>query len=257
LGEQARAAGQRKPLDWARSRPPSSELQAVQRALEAAEDAQAAVHFVHISTAAAARLVSAAKDAGHDVSLETCPHYLLLDETDADRLGGLGKCAPPLRAQHEVEQLWQTLLEGKIDCVASDHSPCPPQMKESADIWSVWGGISGVQTSLCALLSEGVHRHGLSLPDVVRLTSDGPAKRLGLYPRKGALTVGSDADVVLVDLDTEWTLQPADLQTRWPMSPFLGRSYKGQVVATLVRGTPVWQNNTTQVNAGFGQLVRR
>jgi allantoinase len=259
LGQLARAAGRSAPLDWARSRPPSTELDAVRRVLDLARETGNAVrlHFVHISTGSAARLIGEARAAGQDVSVETCPHYLVLDESDLERLGSLGKCAPPLRGRSEVEDLWQTVLNGTIDWIASDHSPCPPSMKATDDIWSAWGGIAGVQTLLPLLLTEGFHQHqrGLSLPRLVTLTAGNPSRRLGLYPRKGALEIGSDADLVLIDLEREWTLAETDLRTRWPGNPFVGRTFRGQVVQTMVRGTVVWRDGAACVEPGFGQRV--
>jgi allantoinase len=257
LGQAARSAGRRAVLDWATSRPPSTELDAVRAALEAVYATGARVHFVHISTAAAARRIAEARAAGHDVSVETCPHYLLLDESDLQRLGNFGKCAPPLRSREEVEDLWRAMLDGQIDWIASDHSPCPPEMKQTEDIWSAWGGLGGVQTLLPGLLTEGVHARGLSLPRLVSLTAGVPARRLGLYPRKGVLEPGADADFVLVDLDRTWTLEAEHLKTRWPINPFVGRTFRGQVTATVVRGTIVWQHGAAQVEPGFGEEVRR
>jgi allantoinase len=256
LGRQAREAARRTALDWAASRPPSTEVNAVRSALDGAHETGARLHFVHISTAAAARLIAAARADGLDVSVETCPHYLLLDTRDLQRLGTFGKCAPPLRDRTEVEELWEALAEGAIDWIASDHSPCPPEMKHTDDIWSAWGGLAGVQTLLPALLTEGVHARQLSLPRLVTLTSGTPARRLGLYPRKGVLEPGSDADLVLVDLEREWTLGAADLRTRWPINPFLGRTFRGRVVATLVRGNEVWRDGQLRVAAGYGQPAR-
>jgi allantoinase len=256
LGRQAREAAHRTALDWAASRPPGTEVDAVRSALDAARETGARLHFVHISTAAAARLIAAARADGLDVSVETCPHYLLLDTRDLQRLGTFGKCAPPLRDRTEVEELWEALAEGAIDWIASDHSPCPPEMKHTDDIWSAWGGLAGVQTLLPALLTEGMHARQLSLPRLVTLTSGTPARRLGLYPRKGVLEPGSDADLVLVDLEREWTLGAADLRTRWPINPFLGRTFRGRVVATLVRGNEVWRDGQLRVAAGYGQPAR-
>ena len=253
LGQQARAEGQRAALDWAHSRPPSTELEAVRRAVGVAREAGARVHVVHVSTAAAARLVAEARADGQDVSVETCPHYLLLDESDLERLGAFGKCAPPLRSRDQVEDLWQAVLDGAIDWIASDHSPCPPDMKQTDDIWRAWGGLAGVQTLLPALLTEGVHARGLSLPRLVSLTSGTPARRLGLYPKKGVLDPGSDADLALVDLGRTWTLEPGHLRTRWPISPFVGRTFRGEVVRTLVRGTTVWRRGEVCVRPGFGR----
>jgi allantoinase len=256
LGAAARSAGRRTALDWATSRPPDTELSAVAAALEAGRETGARLHFVHISTAAAARAIGEARTHGQDVSVETCPHYLLLDESDLERLGAFGKCAPPLRARHEVDQLWESVLDGTIDWIASDHSPCPPDMKQADDIWSAWGGLAGVQTLLPALLDAGVHARELSLPKLVGLTAGAPARRLGLYPKKGVLDPGSDADLVLVDVDREWTLTRNDLRTRWPINPFLGRTFRGQVVATFVRGTRVWSDGALCVQPGSGMPAR-
>ena len=257
LGRQARAEGRHEALDWAHSRPPSTELDAVRRSLELVAETGARLHFVHISTGGAARLIAQARATGQDVSVETCPHYLCLAESDLEQLGTFGKCAPPLRSRAEVEDLWQALLDGAIDWIASDHSPCPPSMKETDDIWSAWGGLGGVQTFLPALLTEAVHGRGVSLPKLVSLTAGNPAKRLGLYPRKGVLEPGSDADIVLLDLQKKWTLDQRDLRTRWPVNPFVGREFTGQVHATLVRGTVVWQAGEPRVSPGFGQPVTR
>lgn len=252
----ARADGRKSALDWAASRPPSTEIDAVRNAVAAARATDGRVHFVHVSTADAAQLVGDARSEGVDLSVETCPHYLLLDESDLERLGAFGKCAPPLRSRTDVEDLWEAVLNGTIDWIASDHSPCPPAMKQTDDIWSAWGGLHGVQTLLPSLLTEGVHARGMSLPRLTTLTAAAPARRLGLYPRKGVLDPGSDADLTLVDLDRSWTLQSADLRTRWQISPFVGREFRGQVVATFVRGTPVWRDGAVRVEPGYGQPAR-
>lgn len=253
LASEARARGNNQPEDWANARPSRTEVEAVKTALTAAAETGARLHFVHISTADAATLIGQARADGQDVSLETCPHYLLLDESDLQRLGAIAKCAPPLRCRAVVDELWQAVLDGPIDWIASDHSPCPPDLKHTRDIWSAWGGIAGVQTLLPALLTEGVQNRGLSLPKLVSLTSSTPARRLGLYPKKGVLDPGSDADLTLVDLDKNWILEPDALRTRWPISPFIGRTFRGRVIATLVRGTLVWRDGTVCVEPGFGR----
>jgi len=252
LGERMRREGRRAAMDWAAARPPSTEVDAVRMALDQTSATGARVHFVHISTGAAARLIAEARLGGLDVSVETCPHYLLLDVSDLERLGSFGKCAPPLRERAEVELLWEALLDGAIDLVASDHSPCPPEMKQTEDIWSAWGGLAGVQTLLPALLTEGVSQRGLSLSRLVSLSSGVPARRLGLYPRKGVLEPGSDADFALLDLERGWTLRTEDVRTRWPVNPFIGRDFVGNVVATFVRGTEVWRDGAARVQPGFG-----
>ena len=129
-------------------------------------------------------------------------------------------------------------------------------MKQSGSIWTAWGGLAGVQTLLPALLTEGVHKRGLSLPKLVSLTAGVPSRRLGLYPRKGVLEPRADADLALVDLHQSWRLQRSDLRTRWPISPFADRTFQGRVVATFVRGTPVWEDDALRVSPGFGQPAR-
>ncbi len=247
LGETARAAGRTDPLAWAQSRPPEVELSAVQCALELAHETGARVHFVHISTAAAANAIASS---GLDASVETCPHYVSLDEADFQRLGARGKCAPPLRSASVREELWQAVLDGAIDFIASDHSPCPPNMKDTHDIWSAWGGISGVQTTLPVLLTLG-----LPLPALVSLASANPARRLGLYPRKGSLQPGAAADLVLLDADRAWTLTEEALLTRWKTSPFVGRTLRGAATVTLVRGRVVYRDGAIVAQPGYGERV--
>src|SRR5207237_6998678 len=127
---------------------------------------------------------------------------------------------------------------------ASDHSPCPPAMKETSDIWSAWGGLAGIQTMLSVMLTEAVHRRTVPLPRIVQLLCTNPSRRLGLYPRKGVLQPGSDADIAVIDLDREFTVRTDDLLTRWPVNPFIGRALRGRVLATFVRGTPVFRNGS-------------
>jgi allantoinase len=257
LGEEAKEAGRRDPSAWANARPPFTEVEPVRRALLLAGETGASIHFVHVSTPGAIREVSAARAAGVHATLETCPHYLALDEGDLARLGPYGKCAPPLRPRAVVEELWTELLAGRVDLVASDHSPCPPEEKDRGrdDIWLAWGGLHGVQTLLPALLTEGVQARGMPLPLLVRLTSAAPARRYGLYPRKGALLVGSDADVAIVNPDVEWILATSMLKTRWAISPFLGRRFRGRVETTIVRGSVVYQDGEITAAPGFGRRL--
>jgi allantoinase len=257
LGAAARAAGRRDPRAWARSRPPETEVEAVRRALALAEATSARVHFVHTSVPEAVGLVAAARARGVAASVETCPHYLALDEDDLERLGPPAKCAPPLRPRALVERLWDDVMQGRVDYVASDHSPCPTADKERGndDIWLAWGGISGVQTLLPVLLDEGVRKRGLGLPRLVTLVAAEPARRYRLYPRKGALRVGSDGDLAVVDTERRWTLERGRLRTRWPLSPFVGRAFHGAVVATVVRGTVVYREGELLAEPGHGRLV--
>jgi allantoinase len=184
-------------------------------------------------------LVAEARARGVDVTCETCPHYLVLTEEDAEALGNVAKCAPPLRPRDESEALWRALADGTLPMVASDHSPSPWALKNGDDAFAAWGGISGCQTMLPLLLSEGHGSRGLGLDLIARITSGYVARRFRL-PGKGSLEPGADADLVLVDLSAVNELAAEDLFYRHRHSPFLGRTMRAGVVRTLVRGRTVF-----------------
>ncbi len=176
------------------------------------------------------------------MSCETCPHYLVLTEEDAETLGNVAKCAPPLRPREESEALWRALADGTLPMVASDHSPAPWALKSTDDdVFAAWGGISGAQTMLPLLLSEGHRARGLELELIARLTSGYVARRFRLSG-KGRIEPGADADLVLVDLGVSDELSAGDLHYRHRHSPFLGRSLGARVTRTLVRGRTVLED---------------
>lgn len=259
LGKQLRTAGRIDRAAWSESRPPETELEAVQRACYWAKVTGGNLHFVHVSIANGLRAVTRARRHGVRVTAETCPHYLFFDEEDFKQIGPAAKCAPPLRSRTDVEALWKLVLAGEVDTIGSDHSPCNWEEKEKGleDIWQAWGGISGIQSMLPALLTEGVHKRGLRLEVLARLTSANPARLFGLYPQKGAIQPGADADLVVVDLDREWTLGVDQLFYKNKHSAYVGRSFKGQVVRTLVRGQTVFAGDEIGVAPGYGRLLKR
>jgi allantoinase len=235
LAARARARGRRSVRDYLASRPAIAEIEAIGRAITLAQDTGCALHVVHVSTGGGVALVNQARARGIDVTCETCPHYLVLTDEDAERLGAIAKCAPPLRAAREVEALWTALAGGELPIVASDHSPAPAELKRGEDAFAWWGGISGAQTLLALLLTDGHHRRGLPLELIASVTSASPARRFRLSG-KGNVAVGADADLVLVDLDAEYPLAAEELEYRHKHSPFVGLSLRGRVVRTLVRG---------------------
>src|SRR5207247_1466711 len=161
--------------------------------------------FAHLDPdALAVDAAARCRIAGARMTIETCPHYLTFDASDLGRIGPPLKCAPPVRTSAERERLWRSVREGAVDLVASDHSPCPRELKERGDIWDVWGGVAGVQFTLAALLTEGVHRRGLGESALARLLAGAPARLLGIADRKGAIRAGLDADLALVDPEREW-----------------------------------------------------
>lgn len=224
--------------DWRLSRPVRAETAAVATALSLAGQTGCALHVVHVSSPAAVDLISGARDRGVDVTCETCPHYLVLDADDADRIGALAKCAPPLRSSAEREELWGRLAAGELDLVASDHSPGPPQMKTGHDMFAVWGGVSGAQTTVPLTLTHG-RRRGVATARLVQMLSARAAGRFRL-PAKGRLEPGFDADIALVRLDEPWTLLASDLEYRHRHSPFVGQTLTARVVRTILRGVTVF-----------------
>lgn len=246
-----RAAGRSDRAAWGEARPVAAELSAIGEAIAFAGETGARLHVVHVSSAAGIDLISAAKERGIRVTAETCPHYLFLDETDLERLGPVAKCAPPLRSPAEREALWQRVLDGAVDVIASDHSPCLWEEKAAGDrdIFAAWGGISGLQSTLPVLLTEG-RRRGLALTDIVRMTSSSPARLFGLHPRKGSLALGADADLVLVDPDAAFTLVEDDLFYRNRHSAYLGAAFHGRVDMTIARGDIVYRDGTILPHRG-------
>jgi allantoinase len=207
--------------DWLASRPLIAELEAIGRAIAFATETGCALHIVHVSHARGVDLVTAARAAGADVTCETCPHYLVLTPEDVDALGPVAKCAPPVRPE---PGLWERLDD--LQMVTSDHSPCPPELKEAA-FGDAWGGIAGAQTTRTLLAH-------LAPETLARLTATGAAQRFGL-PRKGRIAPGADADLALLD-PTGHTLRAADLRYRHKLSPYVGRRLPARVVRTLLRG---------------------
>ena len=241
--------------DFLDSRPIQAELNAIQRAIALAAETACALHVVHVSCAAGVRLIAAAHRAGVNVTCETCPHYLTLSEDDLARLGAAAKCAPPLRSAHERDELWRELLAGNILTIGSDHSPSPPAMKQAADFFKVWGGISGAQHLLPLLLTLGHFVRRADLPFLSRSCSANVAWRFNLPEGKGRVAEGSDADLALVNLHETFVVHAEDLQYRHRQTPYLGRRLHGAVKRTLVRGRTVFLNGKA-VAEPQGRLIK-
>jgi allantoinase len=258
--EMLETEGEPHPLAWCRARPAAAEVHAIQRLLVCMRGAGKGVraHVVHVSCAEGLAEVDAARNKGVAITAETCPHYLAFTEEDFERIGPALKCAPPIRDAGTRDALWEALLAGRVDLIGSDHSPCPAADKEKGeqDIWQAWGGVAGIQATLPVLMTDGVHARGLSFERVAHLTSTAPAQLFGLYPRKGAIAVGADADFALVDPERQWTFDSSQLQTRSGVSAYLGRRFTGRVVTTIVRGRSVFVDGQIIGETGWGRLQK-
>jgi len=238
--EQAAGHGSDPPAH-ARSRPPVAEHEAIARCLELARVTGVRLHIVHVSTPRGVELVVQARQSGVDVSAETCPHYLLYDETELVKRGGEAKINPPLRAAR--------LPADGLDLIASDHVGWPPERKHGPDIFALAAGAPGVE-----LIVPLVH-DALGAAALVRLVSEGPARRFGLWPRKGRLAPGADADVLVLDPDAAWEIDPAALVTAAGWSPYTGRRVRGRVLAAFSRGVQVWDGRDVLTAPGHGAFV--
>jgi allantoinase len=206
----------------------------VQALIANTEQSGCRTHIVHVSAAAVLPLLADARASGLPVTAETCPHYLTLSAEDVH--GTEFKCCPPIREAANRDALWQALRDGVLDCVVSDHSPCPPALK-AGGFDTAWGGIASVQLGFSAVWTAAVAR-GFTLVDVAGWMSAGPARLAGLS-RKGAIEVGRDADFAVVDPDAGWTVDPSQLRHRHPLTPYAGMTLRGVVRETWLRGAPL------------------
>ena len=185
------------------------------------------------------------------MTAETCPHYLHFAAEEVPDGATPLKCAPPIRGRENREALWAGLREGVIDMVATDHSPCPPEMKrvETGRFDLAWGGIASLQVAL-PVMWTGCRRRGLGLEEVARWMSSGPAELAGMGGSAGALAAGREANFVIFDSEVEETVRAERLVTRHRISPYVGERLRGRVVATYLRGEAVWRDG------GFAEAPR-
>jgi allantoinase len=237
LAREAVAQGRTGMRDYLRSRPVLADVEAITRAAVIARETGAMLHIVHVSSGSGVAAALEARARGTDISIETCAHYLFFSEEDACRLGAVAKCAPPLRAESERNALWEHLSAGNIDVVASDHSPAPPAMKTGENVFAIWGGIAGVQSTLPVLLD----RRGIEPEQIARLTAGFAARRFRL-PGKGAIQVGNDADFVFVDRAASATLAAEHLFQRHKQTPYLGANFRGVVRRTVLPGQTIFHD---------------
>ncbi|SKC92594.1 allantoinase AllB [Maledivibacter halophilus] len=250
--------GRLRPIDFLKSRPVVAELIAVNNVIDLARETGARVHICHVSHPIVAEEIKKAQSEGIKITAETCSHYLVFSEDDVIEKGMIYKCAPPLRKDEDREKLWQYVKDGTISCVASDHSPCAPEEKSEKlhNVFEAWGGISGIQSTFEVMFNEVVHKRKLSPKLLAKVLAYGPAKTFGLYPQKGVLSVGSDADIVIVDPEKNWEITSESLFYKNKISAFIGLQGKGKVEKTIVRGEIVFSAGKIIGDYGYGNLIK-
>jgi allantoinase len=255
LVDQYRREGKTFPHAHCETRPPVSESTAVLKLLELAHWTGCRLHIYHVSHPRCIHLIQAFRRDGVDVSMETCPHYLILNEEDMKSLGAFAKINPPLRSQEAVDEMWELLKAGAIDMVASDHAPWPLQKKMAPDIFHNASGAPGVETILPLLFSEGVSKRGLSPWVLGRLLCLNPAKRFGLYPKKGSIAVGADADFAILEPSVRWTISSQEMHSSSEWTPYEGLEVQGKVVRTILRGKTIYDGREVIADPGYGRFV--
>jgi allantoinase len=248
--------GKTYPRAHCETRPPVSETESVLKALEFAWATGVRLHLYHVSLSRSVDLANYYRSQGVAVSAETCPHYLVFCDEDMDRLGGRLRINPPVRKKTERELLWQKIRVGDIGCVSSDHAPWPADRKESTSIFESASGCPGVETLLPLVYSEGVVTGRISLAVLVRVIAETPARLFGLYPKKGSLLPGSDADLVILNPRKKWTIRADELHSSAGWTPYEGMEVNGCVETTIVRGMIVYHKGEFPESKGTGRFVR-
>ena len=238
-----------------RSRPREAEDAAIGLMVKLCHETGARVHIVHHSSSDALGLLREARSEGLPITVETCPHYLTFAAEDIGDGATHFKGCPPVRERENREKLWEAVIDGTIDMIVSDHSPCTPALKarDTGDFMNAWGGISALQFSLPVMWTSFKAR-GLALTDLTRLMSEAPAKLAGLENRKGKLASGFDADIVVWDPDERFTLQPDLILHRHKLTPYSGMELFGRVLTTYVGGREVYANGEF-ANTIVGKLI--
>jgi len=247
----------RRYANYLASRPPAAESRAIDLVASLAGEYGARIHIVHVSSADSIEVIRRAREGGVEITAETCPHYLTFDAEHIADGATEFKCAPPIRSSTHRDALWAALRDGDLEMIVSDHSPCPPSLKSraSGDFFSAWGGISSLQLGLGAVW-EGGRSRGLSVQQLAQWMSVAPARLAGLGRRKGMLAPGFDADLVVWEPETAYSVKESELFHRHRLTPYLGAALHGRVLATIVAGTPAYMNGNVSAEP-IGRILLR
>jgi allantoinase len=226
-----------------------AEVEAIHRAGLLARETGCKLHIVHISSGRGVAAALEARRSGADISIETCPHYLLFTEDDILRIGAVAKCTPPLRDRTECDALLDYVMRGEVDMIASDHSPCPPDMKLTENFFGIWGGIAGVQWTRAALIEKGLGKSAIA-----SLTATNGARRFNIA-NKGTIEVGKHADLAIVDPSAVQTVSEDALFQRHRITPYVGMKLHGVTRHTIRRGDIIFSEGTISATTK-GAFVR-
>ncbi|MCQ1058892.1 dihydroorotase [Photobacterium sp. DNB23_23_1] len=250
-----KAEGMTYPKAHCETRPPISETLAVSKLLEFAYWTKFSLHIYHSSHPRCLDMIDWYRDQGVDVSVETCPHYLLLSEDDMPEKKAFAKINPPMRSQEAVSGLWQGLFDGRIDWIASDHAPWPLERKSNEAIFNNGSGAPGVESMLPLMFSEAVVKRDMDIVKLGQLLALKPATRFKLSHRKGSIAVGKDADFAIIDPNHEWYFDASVTQSSAKWSPYEGKKVTGKVTQTILRGKTIYADDVVLAKAGDGQYV--
>lgn len=257
LTAEARAAGRTEAIMHCRTRPPIAETLADLEIFEMALETGAHVHIAHSSLARGFEIAATFRGMGAQATGEACIQYLCMTEDDIVRLGGKGKCNPPFRAASEIPKMWEALLADRVAYVSTDHAPWPIERKTAADIFACSAGLMGLQ-SFAPLMFTLLEERGLSPCLMANYCAARSAKLHGLWPKKGAIRVGSDCDLVVLE-QGDFEFDEASIvdrpELRW--SPYHGRWMRARVAATVLRGRLIWDGMSVLAQPGTGRFVRR
>lgn len=237
------------------ARPPIAEYEAVRRVIDFTAETGTDLHLCHLSLPGSVQYVWK-KRGGRRLTCETCPQYLVLSTDEVAKQGARLKCNPPVRTPEDRRGLWEEVLADHVDLIASDHAPHPLEAKSSPDFLRNRSGVPGVEMVLPLMYSEGVIQRGLPLESLAKMLSGNPARRFGLYPRKGCLLPGSDADLVIFDPGVRWEVDGRSLLSSAGWSAYEGMSIEGKTYLTMVRGRIVYQDGAILEQPGFGRFVQ-
>lgn len=255
LGEIAYKNGETTLKAYVETRPVFTEVEPIKKAILFAKETGCRIHIVHVACVEGVEAITEAREAGVDVTCETCTHYLYFETDELDAIGPVVKCSPPIRDKAQQDGLWEKVFNGEIKFVTSDHSPCTPDLKDTDNAFNAWGGISGVQNNVDVLFDEAVQKRGMSLTQFAGIIAGNVADLFDIQ-NKGRIQVGKDADIVLIKPDAAYTLQADDLEYRNKISPYIGREIGAQVETTILRGQVTYAKDVGVAADFIGEFVK-